>query len=110
MQDIRTIRPTELVNLQNEGGGTNLFDIRAPCEYSAGHALPARNLPTEMITEDKLSKDLGLSKDEPIYFICHSGMRSSFACELATSLGFTAYNVEGGTSEWKRLGLPIEQN
>ena len=41
-------------------------------------------------------------------FICAKGVRSMQAAKLAERFGYTElYNLEGGTKEWARLGLPI---
>jgi transcriptional regulator with XRE-family HTH domain len=44
-----------------------------------------------------------------VVFACAKGGRSQQAARLAEELGLTqVFNLDGGTDEWARLGLPIE--
>ena len=66
----------------------------------------------------------GVEKDTPVFLICRSGVRSRFAAEAVTALGFSAtYNVRGGfegdaddlaqrgkLSGWKFDELPWRQS
>lgn len=48
------------------------------------------------ITHAKL-KDMGLSKEDPVYFLCRSGVRSKGAASAMAALGYTkTYNILGG--------------
>lgn len=65
----------------------------------------------------------GVQPDQPVYFLCRSGIRSRFAAELATAAGYSeAYNVANGfegpiddgghrgtVKGWKADGLPWRQ-
>ncbi|QJR15605.1 rhodanese-like domain-containing protein [Usitatibacter palustris] len=64
-----------------------------------------------------------VAPDEPVLFLCRSGVRSHHAAELATHAGYpSAFNIsegfEGelddtsrrGASGWRAAGLPWEQN
>ena len=51
-------------------------------------------------------------KDSILYFICKSGLRSSYATEASLSLGYkNSYNIidgfEGKPNSWKSLKLPF---
>ncbi len=62
-----------------------------------------------------------LDRDQPILFLCRSGVRSAAAAAAFTSSGYTrAYNVSAGfegdldpeghrTSGWRHAGLPWRQ-
>jgi rhodanese-related sulfurtransferase len=66
----------------------------------------------------------GVSKNQPVYFLCRSGSRSRFAAVTATAAGYdSAYNIadgfegaldrsghRGSTSGWKVSGLPWRQS
>lgn len=80
-----------------------LIDVREPFEFSSIHAEHAKNIPLSTLSEDTAKKLL--SEDE-VLVICQSGGRSSRAVEFLLTLGVQAVNVEGGTSAWKRAGLP----
>ena len=50
------------------------------------------------------------TKDDPLYLICRSGSRGRQACEQFLAAGYhNVVNVEGGTLEWERVGLPVVQ-
>jgi len=63
----------------------------------------------------------GIGKEQPIYIICRSGVRSRAAAEALAGLGYTTYNVadgfEGqidgvghrGVGGWRALALPWKQ-
>ncbi len=66
----------------------------------------------------------GLSKEQPLLFLCRSGVRSKHAAIALTALGFQrCYNVaegfegdrdaaghRGNSGGWKHAGLPWTQN
>jgi rhodanese-related sulfurtransferase len=64
----------------------------------------------------------GVARDQPLYFLCRSGVRSMAAAEAATAAGWTeSYNVSEGfegphdaehhrtVAGWKVAGLPWVQ-
>nr|XP_019942850.1 PREDICTED: thiosulfate sulfurtransferase/rhodanese-like domain-containing protein 1 [Paralichthys olivaceus] len=88
-----------------------LFDVRDPDEYQAGHIADAVNIPLVTLEESlKLSPDSFKDKfevkapgkdDNNIVFHCRSGKRSAKALDISRQLGFTrARHYEGGYSEW----------
>ncbi len=83
--------------------GAVLVDVRNPDEFAAGHAKGAQNCPLPVLATcvDKLK---GFSE---VYVICQSGGRSAQAVSSLLSAQVPAYNVTGGTSAWRRSGLPI---
>lgn len=80
-----------------------LIDVRESFEFSAVHAKHAKNIPLSSLSEDVAKK---LISEGEVLVICQSGGRSSRAVEFLLTLGVQAVNVEGGTSAWKRAGLP----
>jgi rhodanese-related sulfurtransferase len=105
---IKTISPSELKLLLDQGAAIDLIDVRTPLEYAEMHALPARlvwldQLDPRAIIDARIGR-----RDEPIYLICRSGSRGAKACEKFLAAGFeNAVNVEGGTLAWERAGLPV---
>uniref|UniRef100_A0A3Q3W4T3 Rhodanese domain-containing protein n=1 Tax=Mola mola TaxID=94237 RepID=A0A3Q3W4T3_MOLML len=88
-----------------------LFDVRNPDEYQAGHIRDAVNIPLGVLDESlKLSPVLFQQRfgagipgkdDDNIVFYCRSGNRSSKALFIAHQLGFSrARHYKGGYSEW----------
>ena len=87
-------------------GRVQVVDVREPNEYRSGHVPGAINIPHMSV----FIRREELSKDREIVFICQVGQRSALACEFAAAGGFSRlYNVEGGTEDWIKKGLPIEE-
>lgn len=85
-----------------------LLDVRTPGEYQSGHLKGAMladwTNPNEFQTRAK-----ALDKSKPVYTYCLSGARSAAASEWLRENGYTAYNMNGGISAWKRADKPVEQ-
>ncbi len=98
--------PVEAAKAEIDAKNAQFIDVRSPEEFGAEHAEKAVNVPLEKV-ETELVK---LDKSRPIYVICQTGRRSQLASETLDKNGFKeVYNVEGGTSAWKKAGLPIEK-
>lgn len=85
-----------------------LLDVRTAGEYQSGHL---SNALLADWTNDKEFKERakGLDKSKPVYTYCLSGTRSNAATQWLIQNGFTAYNLTGGISAWKRDNKPVEQ-
>uniref|UniRef100_A0A3B4EB75 Rhodanese domain-containing protein n=1 Tax=Pygocentrus nattereri TaxID=42514 RepID=A0A3B4EB75_PYGNA len=89
-----------------------LFDVRNPEEFQAGHIPTAVNIPCEGSLEESLQLPpkaferrfqvkVPKKEDENIVFHCQTGRRSLTALEIALRLGFSrACHYAGGYSEW----------
>jgi rhodanese-related sulfurtransferase len=117
--------------------GATLVDVRTPAEWSyvgtpdlspLGKTLvkvPWQNYPG-MALNPRFADELGqagVAKDDPVFFLCRSGVRSRAAAEAMTALGYTrCYNVADGfegphdgerhrgrLAGWKASGLPWTQ-
>lgn len=84
--------------------GTLLYDVRETGEFKSGHAAGARSLPLSGLS-GRYEREL--PKEREILIICQSGARSAQACNVLASAGYKVTNVSGGTSAWRRAGLPI---
>jgi 3-mercaptopyruvate sulfurtransferase SseA len=52
-----------------------------------------------------------VSPEEPVYLLCHSGVRADLAAQKLTAAGFQQpVVVQGGTVAWTRSGLPVERD
>lgn len=69
-----------------------LLDTRTCEEYERGHIEGFRNIPVDEL-RDRLDE---IDKDNPVYVICQSGLRSYIACRILEGSGFEAYNFCGG--------------
>ena len=85
-----------------------LLDVRTPGEYHSGHLSNALLADWNNDKEFELRAE-ALDKSKPVYTYCLSGARSSAATDWLRQNGFTAYNLTGGISAWKRADKPVEQ-
>ena len=85
-----------------------LLDVRTPGEYQSGHLNNAFLADWNNENEFK-ERAKALDKSKPVYTYCLSGARSSAATDWLRQNGFTAYNLTGGISAWKRADKPVEQ-
>jgi rhodanese-related sulfurtransferase len=83
-----------------------LLDVREDDEWAAGHAPGAKHNPLgELPTRvDELAE---LPDDQPVYVICHTGVRSARAAAWLNATGWDAVNVAGGMDSWAREGRPM---
>lgn len=84
--------------------GAVLVDVREIGEWKQGHVPGSINIPL-----GELPKRLGeLDHNATTLVICLSGSRSAAAARMLTAQGIKeVYNVSGGTSRWRRRGLPF---
>jgi rhodanese-related sulfurtransferase len=103
---VNTVNANELTALL-ASQHIDLIDVRDPSELAAsGYIAGSRNIPLDDFRADP---DKLLSHDSTIVFVCAKGVRSLAAAKLAERLGYEhIYNLDGGTKEWSRLGLPLE--
>lgn len=88
--------------------GVTLIDVRTTPEVKAGHVPGIVHVPVSEVGPDH-PKLKGLSKTDPIYFICAVGGRSGKAADLMSEAGFHTVNVVGGTNAWMAEGHPVEK-
>jgi rhodanese-related sulfurtransferase len=81
----------------------HLLDVREDDEWNGGHIDGAQHIPLKELA-DRLTE---VPKERTIVAVCRSGGRSEAAVRGLRRLGYTAENLEGGTSAWSRAGLPI---
>ncbi len=103
----RRIGPEEAKALI-ESGAVQVIDVRNPDEYARGHIPGARLVPLPSILAPGKAQELLGDADNAV-FVCEVGERSRVAAEIAAAVGKqNLYNLEGGTSAWRRRGFPIE--
>jgi phage shock protein E len=104
---IRTIPPTEASTLIEENVQRPEFviiDVRRPDEFAGGHIPGAINIDSALFSE----QIGGLDPDGTYVIYCQRGARSAGIRELMREAGFReVYEVEGGISAWKAVGLPV---
>lgn len=94
---MKTITAGELLEKVNKGDDIHIIDVREDIEVAAGKIPAAKhialsNLPNAIEQLDKHTH---------YYIVCHSGGRSSLACEFLTSQGYQVTNVVDGMEAWQ---------
>ncbi len=104
---VTTISPQQLFEVIEGGKDVDLIDVRTPAEYREIHISYARNQPLDRLDIDQIVSRY-IDRDEPLYVVCHSGMRAGQACEKLLREGLAnVVSVEGGTKAWDAAGLPV---
>ena len=81
-----------------------IVDVRMQSEWNAGHIPGARLHPLANLRASMSSLDPAA----PLAVHCKGGYRSTIACSLLESAGFTHItNVAGGFDAWTAAGLPV---
>jgi rhodanese-related sulfurtransferase len=100
------VAPNHVDEVLKKEGRVKLIDVRTSLEFREVHAAAARNIPLSDLTAADVAP--ANKRHEAVYLICQSGTRARQACEQLAAQGFTRlYNVEGGTVEWVKRGLPV---
>lgn len=87
--------------------GIQVLDVRTSNEFSSGHiqnALQANWLNPKEFSD----RTQHLNKNQPIFIYCQAGGRSASAQSYLIQKGFKVINLEGGLSNWKMNGFPVE--
>lgn len=84
-----------------------LLDVRGMDEYQDSHIPGAVHIPMGYVP----GRAVELPHDRPLIVQCGGGLRSQVVASLLQRQGFTnVLNLAGGIDNWKRAGLPIEQD
>jgi len=107
--ETRTATPARDVDVREARAlhqqGARLIDVREPGEFTAGHAMGARNIPLGQLA----ARSGELAGAETVLVICQSGNRSKVTQrQLAARNVADVRNVSGGTTAWRAAGLPLE--
>ena len=84
-----------------------VLDVRTAAEFNGGHikhALQANWLDQKEFTD----RTQHLDKNIPVYVYCQAGGRSASAQEALVAKGYKVVNLEGGMSNWKMNGFPVD--
>ena len=87
--------------------GIQILDVRTAGEFNAGHiqnALQANWNDNKEFEE----RTKHLDKNQTVYVYCQAGGRSAAAQSYLIEKGYKVINLEGGMSNWKMNGLPVE--
>ena len=110
---IMNISPRRLHTLRRQDREVDVFDVRTPAEYRAGHASGAKLIPLDELEPETLAaqaQHAGAGSDEPVYLIGRNGSHPRPAAERMIEAGYrNVALVEGGTEAWERAGLPMQR-
>lgn len=88
--------PTDVEAKLAKGEEMVIVDVRELDEWHRGHILEAQHIPLSDLGR-RISE---LNKDQVNVMVCHSGARSSRACEYLAAEGYRVVNMLGGMSSW----------
>lgn len=92
-------------------GSAILIDVREPDEFKAEHIAYAMSVPLAQV--GTLFSQMNIPQDKKIIFQCLKGGRAGMACEIIsgnTECSQNIYNISGGITAWKDVGLPTVQS
>jgi len=93
---MKSITVQELHKLMNNNEQITLVDVREKNERVMASIKGAIHVPMMAIPYQLEI----FNKDEPIYLLCHSGVRSAQACLYLEQQGFDSVNIIGGIHAW----------
>jgi rhodanese-related sulfurtransferase len=103
---IEMISAEEMANLEDMEN-VQLVDVRTVEEFVSGHIKGAQNI---VYLSDTWSTEIEkLDKEDPVYVYCAKGGRSAKCAQLLADAGFKkVYDLEGGVTQWKEAGKPLQ--
>jgi rhodanese-related sulfurtransferase len=96
VQGVKQITTTDLKSeLKNKG--KQFIDVRTSHEFRTGYIKGFKNIPLSKLAHQTSQ----LSKDQEVFVICQSGMRSLKASKVLKKQGFkNITNIKGGMNTW----------
>jgi sulfur dioxygenase len=110
LNEVRQLTPGDVQALGSGPTGPVIVDVREPGEYTGqlGHIAGSRLVPLRDLA--RRVEELEPLKQRPLVAVCRSGVRSTTAAAILTSMGFEqVYNLKGGMLAWNDAGLPVER-
>ena len=102
--EIKEVTPPEADGLRQRAAAT-FVDVREATEWEQGH-LPGAIHISKSYIEQQSEAQLS-DRDAPIVTYCAGGVRSLFAAQTLTEMGYTnVASMSGGFQQWKSQGLP----
>jgi rhodanese-related sulfurtransferase len=91
--------------------GARVIDVRQPDEWERGHIPGADLVPLNGIYAfGNALKQLDLSPEDDVIFVCAMGQRSAVASEIALVTGLNkVYNLANGMNGWLQRRYPTER-
>ncbi len=93
--------------LVDQGNAASVVDVREAGEYSYEHIPGTTNLPLTRWP----AAAARLPKNQEIYILCQSGVRTQQAAQMLVGAGYTRVHcVDGGISAWTKAGFPTQKS
>ncbi|WMT41240.1 rhodanese-like domain-containing protein [Paenibacillus sp. D2_2] len=92
----KAIMPEDVNAKLEMGEKLSILDVREIDEWESGHIPDAKHIPLGYLTQ----RHTELDKNKEMIVVCHSGNRSSVACEFLEEMGYNVVNMTGGMSHW----------
>ena len=88
---------------ENLAANELILDVRTQGEFLEGHVPNAKHIPVNQVV-NHVSE---LGKFKTVYVYCHSGSRSTVACQMLETLGLSNLVCvnEGGFPDWEGAGF-----
>jgi len=84
-----------------------VLDVRTAAEFNGGHIQNALQA-NWMDQKEFADRAKHLDKNLPVYVYCQAGARSASAQSALEAKGYKVVNLEGGMSNWKMNGFPVD--
>jgi len=97
------LEPAEVAR-RHARGEIDIVDVREQYEWDAGRIPRSRHVEIERVA----SQAPTIPRGRPVAFLCRGGVRSGMVAHAFRSIGYDAYNIRGGFTEWFAEGLPSE--
>ena len=110
LNEVRQLAPQEVQALGSGPAGPAILDVREPEEFTGtlGHIPGSRLVPLRELA--RRAEELESLKHRRVIAVCRSGVRSTTAAAILTSMGFDqVFNMKGGMLAWSDAGLPVER-
>jgi rhodanese-related sulfurtransferase len=102
---IREVTPQEVDALP--AGAATIVDVREASEWEQGHLPGARHVSKSYIEQQ--IEGAAPDRDAPVVLYCAGGVRSLFAAQTLSEMGYTnVASMSGGFQAWKGAGLDFE--
>ncbi|HEX4596927.1 MAG TPA: MBL fold metallo-hydrolase [Burkholderiaceae bacterium] len=109
LNEVRQLTPAALDQMLAHDPAPMVIDVREESEFrgALGHIPGAKLIPLRTLADR--AAELGSGKEAQIVVVCRSGVRSSTAAAILTSLGFEdVSNLKGGMLAWNDAKLPVQ--
>jgi len=110
LNEVRQLAPQEVRLHLTAATPPVVLDVREPEEFSGelGHVPGAVLVPLKELA--RRAEELQSYRERHLVAVCRSGVRSTTAAAILTSLGFERVsNMKGGMLAWNDSGLPVER-